>query len=223
MPKPPEPTTAQFITQSDFARTMNISRQSIQQAKKRGHIGMEVKAGGKVGSRIDLQSPLTQRYIRDCKERSLERKADGVPLGAQALEMRRRADQEYEERTESVQKAVKDALPVGREAHVKDKKQLEKEVLIQRRISMEVKTAQMRKTLVARDLVEQFFAEMVAILTSQLLTLPQKLSSEVAAALGSSTPEDRLKAEQTLQEEIFPVMDHLKRNLSEFLEEIEEQ
>lgn len=212
-----------LISQSDFARVLKISRQAVYQAKRKGSIGMQ-------GSNVDLTSPDTQVFIRDAKERLGDRMKDleeqGIArtrLSEQAKEVLQKGGRKFKERSKELRKIVKTAVPVKLEAEAKDEKQLKRELLIQRRIALEVKTAQVRGTLIDREVIERFLGQMMAIDTSQLTTLPQKLSASVAAAFGSSDSEARVKAEEVLQKEIYAVLDVKQRKLTEFLEGLDKQ
>jgi hypothetical protein len=74
-----------LITQVEFARQLEISKQAVQDAKKRGALGMN-------GKKIDLDSPVTKDYVAGALERRDKkreiREQTGEPLPKNVIKQR---------------------------------------------------------------------------------------------------------------------------------------
>jgi hypothetical protein len=235
-----------LITQAELARQLEISKQAVQDAKRRGAIKM-------VGTKVDLDSPMTKEYVAESikrrDERREKREKTGESLPKNVLDQRldkpkkpksakkkpgpkgprtKRAENSVKDfqASEKSPKRQKSAQKVNIDADIDadgmfdTKRELEKDLLRQRKLNLELKTKKERGQLIDRELVKAYDAKSAAIDAQELLTLGQRISANLAAAFGKDDPKSKIKAKTIVDKEVFGAIEHKKRMREDFLKSI---
>jgi len=85
-----------------------------------------------------------------------------------------------------------------------------------------LKNDQMRRKLIERDMVQVVLGRIHTVDVQQFLAIPIKFAPKAAGLCGVSDQEIIHKIEKDLERELYKALNHVKRIVDEFLDEIEE-
>jgi hypothetical protein len=84
-------------------------------------------------------------------------------------------------------------------------------------IALRMKNQKERGELIARETVKGYFGELQQIETTELLTLGEKLSPEIAALFGIDDPAAVLDVGKFIQKELSTTIEHIETKMRKFL------
>jgi hypothetical protein len=200
-----------WVSRAKFAAITGISRKSVSSAVARGDVTF-VGEGGQI--KIDLQGPLTKEYMAKFEGgggRQAGKTAEKAPKVASP-------DQADHEVSEADLEDMRGVLLSNMEQL--SKPELDRLKALEQVRALKQKTDQARLKLIDRDLVARCFSKIYAVDVNELRTLGANLAPGLASIFGADRPDLILQAEQTIEAEVFKVLEHVKRIISDFLKSI---
>lgn len=215
------------ITGTDLAKLAGVSRNAVSK------LAMSGKLIRDKDKKFDLSNPVNRAYLK------YHNSADPVP--------RKEVTKEHEKKTKKktaknpTKKPTKDtkkkSVPkVGHldsddydgETDLSDvsgmallpRNDLERYKIITDIETKQVKNEKFRDKLVSRELVQRVFAKLYSVDSNEFKNLGMNLSPEIAAITGNDSPETTIKINEAIDKECYSILDHIKRIIDDFLEEI---
>lgn len=212
-----------MISGSELARRTGITRQAIHNQAKAGHIPFTLDEKGR--PRFDDTDPAILEYINTAKPQrrsSGGKSASGAGENADRSEFGPEIDGESDIRSTSSRKKGKRSWKSdnsGGEAYMN----AERRKMIAAADMAELRAAEKRRELVSLESVKRVFAASYAIDSSQLLTLGERISNDLAAAFGIDDPEKALLSKEIIDLSVRGAIDQSKKLMDEFVLQCEAQ
>jgi hypothetical protein len=217
----------ELITRAKLAERVGVTRQAIGDAVKNGRLRL---VGEGRAAKIDLHDSLTKDYIFNTnaqrKEKAPERSQQ--PQGTQKpLPGDSRPVREIK-----MPPAISEDLPgatqlprledmTDEQMRALSRTDLDRLEGIEKIRDKKIKNDQARNVLIARSFVAHHMSKVFQVDSTELLTLPTRLSPDIASLTKTDKPDTILEIERLIEEQIFRSLNHKKKIINEFLEQVE--
>ncbi len=194
----------EFIRGVEFARRLGVGEAAISRAIKRGAVIRQ-----KQGKGIDPLHPLNLAYAE-----SVENQKEKI----QAVSLNNIIKKESSEtivEDQPPKSELESYTPEVKKAHSESQNQ--KNDLNKVKISKaQIELAQLMGVLVLRKDVERFWGRIIGSLHTYIMPLDERLSNDVAAICGVTTPEIVLQVREFIKKEIVAAMAQVQNTGAEF-------
>lgn len=200
-----------LLTQTGFADLCGISPQAVHSAIKRERVVAFQK-------KIDPEHP-TNRHFRE-QSRNRQRRAEtAAPLqvGPKSAQDAPGAPKKRNGLAKHVRRQMELDEIDGSKVTGADRNQLDAEKAHEQIQALRIKNEKERGELIPRDLVKQVLNEVVAVETSELLVLGEKLAPEIASIFGVDDPPLVMEASKRVNLEVSKSLEHIERLIDKFL------
>lgn len=211
---------ASWRTKAEFARLAGCSPAAITKAVREGRV-----ATINHGTFIDAEDPKNVSYLENCKGR--QSREDIVKQQNEEIqqEVARQMSGELEQKRAALHLAQNHALgrggapmlpPLPSPASGGDQKvDYEIAKIYASTMKLNADLATTLKKLIKRELVDTVLNRVGTVITEHLLTMGDRMSSDVAAIFESSDPEHTNRIKQLIDKDITRTIETLKRTIRE--------
>lgn len=206
----------QLITRSDVAKRAGVKRQAIGDAVARGKLRL---VGEGRSAKIDLHDKLTQEYI--------------LAQNAQRKETSQGKIEAGEIKTAGSAEGKREALPPENPKPLPDlqtatdeqmraltRNDIDRYIMLEKLQAQQLKNKQDRQLLIERSMIAMAFSKLYQVDSTQLKTLPTRLSPEIASITKVDQPDIILKIEEMIEKEVFRTLKHTKIIINNLFKEI---
>lgn len=197
-----------LYTKAEFSRVAGVSTASIAKAIKTGRV--KVFGEGR-SARVDALDPVNMMYINGIEDHPTAggKKRGAVPDKPTPPPP---APTQPEDLTELLGSGGKKVLSKQSADRVKTLAQIQQ---------LQVKTEEMRKKLISRDLVKKVLSRLYTIDINEFRTLGPNLAPEIAAIAKIDDSETIIRIEAIVEKEVYNILRHVKRLMDDFLKSVE--
>lgn len=205
-----------LISQSEFSRMVNRTRQQINGDISRGKIGVQ-------GKKVNTEDPITQEYIATCAQNDLTRGVS-VPPEPRLIKsldpVKRKPRQQRQPRQPKVPPKEKPEYNPDTPLESYTKHDLDRFKAIEDIVARKQRTAEKRNELISRETVQKALNKLYQIHVNQLQTLDANIIPYLAAIYGSKDPVNDVRAAKIVKDEMFGVLARIKKEFNEFMTEV---
>lgn len=215
-----------LVSKSAFARLANVTPQNIIIACKNKSLPM---VGEGRSAKINLDDPAILNYLdkqRDRFEVTERNRSRKKAVNAKIKEPRKRGRPKKKD-TPVNGKAKDDRSNISinidnlDDISGIDRHEAERLKVIADIESKRLKTEEARKKLISRELVRKVFGQLYIIDTNEFKTLGANVAPKVAAIAGVDDNQKILQMVESIDKEVHLILEHIKRELNDFLKKIE--
>lgn len=195
-----------IATKTKFAKLSMVNRSSITRAIVAG--SLVVRPNGK----LDTNNPVNKDYIKRCNDKKNQLSPADKSTEKNDQKPIRCTFEEAEQLSKDTEDKALGAVSVSSLNNLRAIEQISQ---------IRMKTKKERQELIERSLVEKAFSKLYMIDVSMWRTLGANLSPEIAAITKIDDNKIIIEIEETIEKEVFVILQHIKRTMNEFLIGIE--
>lgn len=205
---------AGLISRVEFAQLCGITPQGVHRAIKRERVHL-------TQGKVDPDHPTNRHYREQSRNRGAAQSpapaAPPPPAGPKSAQPPGSKSKKTNGLTEHAQAQLEQNEIVERQTTIKFKNEADLQKTIEQHKALQLKNDAARNQLISRDLVKRVFGELYQIETTELLTLGEKISPEIAALFGLDDQQAVLDVGKVIQKEISKTLEHVELTIDKFL------